>query len=114
MREIKFRVWSELTKSMSPVASLLDWIYTDNTPALLALGIRMTFLQFTGLKDKNGREIYEGDVISIHEGYERGSVGFRKGNFVLENTDKAIGNYITETIEVIGNIYENPELLANE
>ena len=89
--------------------------------------------QYTGLKDKNGNEIYEGDVLkqvkkSSREGYESSSydknnfeVVFKYGSFWLQrpygdsayirnfpNTDEFVG---FECFEVIGNIYENPELL---
>jgi uncharacterized phage protein (TIGR01671 family) len=77
-------------------------------------------MQFTGLKDKNGKEIYEGDIlrtITYDKTYE---VSFYIGSFVLIDKDPGfttikkspIGCYQTDIIlEVIGNIYENPELL---
>ncbi|MCY8924322.1 YopX family protein [Bacillus atrophaeus] len=94
--------------------------------------------QYSGLKDKNGREIYEGDIIHcVHwffdgnevEEHFTASVGFRDGSFTLENINSRyysdytgedngkgicwIGdiNYCEEDYEVIGNIYEDPELL---
>jgi len=70
-------------------------------------------MQYTGLKDKNGKEIYEGDIVKI-EGFINHVVGFEDGAFRWMN----VGPYlpIAERIserecEVIGNIYENPELL---
>ena len=73
--------------------------------------------QYTGLKDRNGKEIYEGDKVKGKDNYNyglpfNGTVGFKDGSFVI------IGDIITHyrwmdyQIEVIGNIHENPELLG--
>ena len=95
-----------------------------------------TIGQFTGLKDKNGKEIYEGDVLkqvkkSSREGCESSSydknnfeVVFKYGSFWLQrpysdsvyirdfpNIDEFVG---FECFEIVGNIYENPELLETE
>lgn len=70
--------------------------------------------QFTGLKDKYGNEIYEGDICESI-GY-RFKVGFKNGAFSAEYSEKSedcfyLGNADESRFEIIGNIYENPELL---
>lgn len=66
-------------------------------------------MQFTGLKDKNGKEIYEGDILKNTFG-ELNEVRWWDGTFVLGRDGINILNQFTD-IEVIGNIWEHPELL---
>lgn len=114
MREIKFRAWFRETKMMSngfdPFADFHE---------LTRIGLQNAdLMQFTGLKDKNGKEIYEGDVVLIEN--ERFVVewGLRAWEFVRPDRR---GEYqhgeitpLGADTEVIGNIYENPELISKE
>lgn len=74
--------------------------------------------QYTGLKDKNGVDIYEGDIIKIDGSEKILSVIFKKGCFYSINnevgTNYRLGGWENGSFEVIGNIHQNPELLNNK
>lgn len=69
-------------------------------------------MQFTGLRDKNGKEIYEGDIIRI--GKTTRTVGFKDGCFVSIESRCSLATIVNGGFnpEVIGNIYENPDLVT--
>lgn len=69
---------------------------------------RETVVQYTGLTDKNGKRIFEGDILSLRTSRQH-VVRFEDGAFVLENT--AIPMRFANKFEIIGNIHDNPELL---
>ena len=123
MREIKFRAWVKEKKAIFEVI-LIDYVTKKVTYLLERVGHLLSirdakfndieFMQYTGLKDKNNKEIYDGDIFHI---------GSKKILYVVEWIDcglkgRQIKNiswigldYWKDDIEVIGNIYENPELM---
>lgn len=132
MREIKFRAWWGEEMFYSPMKEgkyapdIFDDIYIKpdgrifdfNSYTEINGGILeennsgIILMQFTGLKDKNGKEIYEGDIFTCKDQNYTESVIFLEGCFVSDFNKIEISNSIQyENIEIIGNIYENPELL---
>jgi hypothetical protein len=111
MREIKVRFWLTEKKQMtSPyhIDCLLDGGWHD-------IGGHVT-LQFTGLKDKNGKEIYEGDVIKSGHTFivvwDEDEAAFGMQPLPLSGNDVILFvSWDADPIEVMGNIYENPDLL---
>ena len=68
-------------------------------------------MQYTGLKDKNGKEIYEGDIICAYD--RNGSVVYDelRASYIVHDRWSEVLCHVANACEVIGNIYENPELL---
>lgn len=135
MREIKFRIWDVENKEMLKVQEL------DFEPTFYGgrIAIRpyqyndyfdtedMILMQYTGLKDKNGKEIYEGDIVEIivikqfaqkEDDHEKvkGIIVFEQGEFLVKNSNSAFGPAyyhlrLCKEIEKIGNIWEDSDLL---
>lgn len=141
MREIKFRAWFPKSKNMEFLEKM--WLcgeYTSLCFSPLDAGIMgfkdhdanydyfnykeelgYVLMQYTGLKDKNGKEIYEGDILTISDNsisvvkWEQTPTDADPGNFVSVKSGWRFGRageYCKEW-QVIGNIYENLELLTN-
>ena len=124
MREIKFRAWDKKDNL---------WFYFSLRPFFFdsdLTGIRFknvfngkdiganSLSQSTGLKDKNGVDIYEGDIVTKHPEYYRNSeiIYDEWASSLRFKTDEDDGNleltkYYCSKMEIIGNIYENPELI---
>ena len=113
-REIKFRFWHTIDKEWVNPA-LIEFDYDSPDAELIGVPIylygkenveqNIIYQQYAGLKDKDGREIYEGDIVNIEYN--------RLGNKVVAfNEGKCnLCGYNLSKCSVIGNIYENPELL---
>lgn len=131
MREIKFRAWDKLNKMLVQVQDLdliqlVDGEYfisagLEDVGEYLRLSKEIVLMQYTGLKDKHSKEIYEGDILARRAGYNnpeiirKGTVEFVNGKYenCLYYPHKQ-RRYLFDSAsiyEVIGNIYENPELL---
>lgn len=109
MRELKFRAWDKSTNTMSAPFCIFDadiHIYRD-----------WELMQYTGLKDKKGMEIYEGYVVRISDNHIEVMNWVGDGDWMGDK--QPLVGFVHHSaiykrpIEVIGNIYENPELLTN-
>ncbi len=130
MREIKFRAWDKKEKK------ILDWFFIHGIYQRIdkekPIGLNIfdgiderkvidfELMQFTGLKDKNGKEIYEGDLIKYSAPAIRDeiyTIVWRSTEWQTRFQKKSKSGGLTDIGlnsargEVIGNIYENPELL---
>lgn len=80
--------------------------------------VQDTVQQFTGVLDRNGEKIFEGDIVDIlTENEERGVITYENGGFVVKASTFVVdfmSNINGEDVEVLGNIVDNPELLEEE
>lgn len=133
-REIKFRAWvtDSYDDNDKPIWKMIDGdslAFEEFAPLCHLLQDKpgeAYYMQYTGLKDKNGKEIYEGDVVSAIPEYvnlfrfkKTGAVKYveDRGSFVVVGTWNKNQHHeiltcdVATAIEVVGNVYQTPELL---
>jgi uncharacterized phage protein (TIGR01671 family) len=133
MREIKFRAWDNVKDKMYYIGEEDDVAFSFDSSGFVATDLtehdwgfkqleHLQYMQYTGLKDKNGMEIYEGDVLETDLSRPYVVVVFRNGAFMYQCHDSGKDFYdymapadkdtkMDQFLKIIGNIYENPELL---
>lgn len=123
MREIKFRGWDKEIEAIVDYGSFIPQYEYEN-------GI-VNLMQYTGLKDKNGKEIYEGDILEIENDDEYSfmasqprkilrevkwqdyyGAGWNMGESHKDGEKRWSYGFYSKESEVVGNIYENHELLT--
>ena len=120
-REIKFRSYSSHNHKMYPVSNIewdIDgriWVTADDGKnGIELIDEEAHLMPYTGLHDKNGREIYESDIVKNERGkvmevlYDPRSAAFGVGDYYFGTIGSG------KILEVIGNIFENPELLEGK
>ena len=121
-REIKFRAWHKDLKKMFKIGQITlekgTWNFEPNDRDFIGMSIpyqpSFVLMQYTGLKDKNGKEIYEGDIVKSYYYIDTPNGEQERFNQKVINYNDVLCEYkinAFENLEVIGNIYENPELL---
>ena len=118
MREIKFRAWHKEKKIIGEVLGidiLHKEIYFSNENVNCyeyAEFKNIELMEYTGLKDMREKEIYEGDILFESFGEEYFKVVFEDGSFRVETEEYSLPlKEYAHICEVVGNIYENPELI---
>ena len=123
MREIKFRAWDRFKQRWSNYKINDDTVYFMDKNTGVWYGSYnkrykdFNLMQYTGLKDKNNKEIYEGDILSDGNNKKLYKVIFENGSFRaefegdFEEYSFDLIDVVAQGCEVVGNIYENPELI---
>lgn len=123
-RKIKFRAWDEQRKTMynGEALDVYDYLVAGLSNGAMFIAAydpewrELPIMQFTGLRDKNDKEIYEGDIVkflynSTPQTEYKGTVKWDNDGLSWSFSGLLIEPTPRKTMEIIGNIYENPELL---
>jgi len=106
-REIEFRCWDK-ADSLHRDKGVMSYGITDVSCDADAI------MQYTGLKDRNDKKIYEGDIIKCHDQWSKDKVYFVEyglaGFYPFADEDDGVPYPVPEECEIIGNMFENPEL----
>lgn len=136
-REIKFRAWHKDLKKMFKIGQITlekgTWNFEPKDRDFIGMSIpyqpSFVLMQYTGLHDKNGKEIYEEDVVKITNKnskvipikpliaqivWSEEYLAYILITTSVKDAFENLGDYIDYDIEVIGNIFDNPELLGGE
>ena len=129
MREIKFRAWQKKYETMWYDGGHIDLslcleggLFSPDPYYNKNLDKEFILMQYTGLHDKNGKEIYEGDIVSCQDHFNNRFVKpvvYEKDAFIVKGDGTSLAGYTADIqweqrlcglgeIEIIGNIYENP------
>ena len=130
-RQIKYRAWDKTYSLMNYKVQVGNTDYSDQNYTCNSIWVDygdnksigwmnaddkcIDLMQFTGLKDKNGKEIYEGDIVTHWHSADTCVVVFQKETAMFlaqEIGDEKLGFGIEDVTSVIGNIYENADLLS--
>lgn len=124
-RKLKFRAWDNVAFQMYFVGEEDDVVFTLDDNGIVATDItqgeeefqtlhHLQYMQFTGLYDRNGKPIYEGDIVTIQGASKihTRKIEFEKGTFHFGYVPDGMCEY--SEMEVIGNICENPELIKKD
>jgi uncharacterized phage protein (TIGR01671 family) len=122
-RKIKFRAWIESAKIMTEIDKI-DFRNNEVAFGFHDIGVvyfrsinEVELMQFTGLEDKNGKQIYEGDILKIY--YQNNQKSYLKqvkwlNDAINKGRWDALDNCAYTSCEIVGNIFENPKLLEDK
>ena len=120
----RFRAWDKIRKTMYEVDDIMSVDFGKSEISVKTLFFERTnyykfddiiLMQSTGFTDKNGKEIFEGNILDSEDGFLAGVVDLRRDLGMFVSTLIKYNNFerlcsIANSIEIIGNIYSNPEL----
>ena len=121
----RYRAWNKATKTMYEVDDIMSIDFGKSEISVKTLFFEQTnyynfddivLMQSTGLTDKNGKEIFEGDILDSEDGFLAGVVELRQDLGMFVSTLIKYNNFerlcnVLDSTQIIGNVWENPELL---